>query len=73
MYGSCSAEAFIIIFESIKVKVTPRYAEVGTEGRRKYISNLFATSALEGGWPISTTLRPLYHREISVAYFTGGI
>jgi hypothetical protein len=68
----------------MKVKVTPCHAYMGTGvgGGRKYISdifatfyalNIFATSALEGRWPISATFRPLYHREISVTYFIAGI
>ena len=81
MHGPCHiifltdilTEVFINIFESVKLKFTPRYASVGTEVWRKYISNIFVTSGLEDGWPISTTSRPLYHRETYVAYFTGGI
>jgi hypothetical protein len=34
---------------SVKVKVTPRHAYGGTEWRRRYSSNPFATSALEEG------------------------
>ena len=33
----------------VKVKVTPRQAYVGTEGRRRCSSNPFLTSGLEGG------------------------
>ena len=81
MYASCpitslsdtSTEVFIIIFESIKLKFTLRYDSVDTEGRRKYISNILATSVLEGGRPISNRPLPLYHCETSVTYFTGNI
>jgi len=38
----------------VKVKITPRHAYVGTQGRRWYSYNPFATSALEGGeWSVS--------------------
>ena len=38
----------------VKVKVTPWQAYVGTQGRRWYSYNPFATSALEGGeWSVS--------------------
>ena len=33
----------------VKVKVTQWYAYIGTEGRRRYSSNPFVTSVLEGG------------------------
>jgi hypothetical protein len=33
---------------SVKIKVTPCYTFVGTEGRRRYSSNNIAMSALEG-------------------------
>ena len=41
-------------FNLVKIKVTQLHAYAGTEWRRRYGSNPFATSALEGGgWPAS--------------------
>ena len=47
----------------VKVKVTQWYDRTGTVGTRRYSSNPFITSLLEGDWVVCTTLRPPYPRE----------
>jgi hypothetical protein len=47
----CSLEKKEYVGAYVKVKVTPRQAYVGTEGRQRYSSKPFTTSMLEGsGW-----------------------
>jgi hypothetical protein len=44
-------QVFCLASDGVKVKAAPWHAYAGTEGRRKYNSNQFATSELElGGW-----------------------
>jgi len=42
-------EGVCLASDGVKVNAAPWYACAGTEGRRKYSSNPFATSVLEGG------------------------
>ena len=46
-----------------KGKVRPRTDNEGPEREQMYSSTVSSTSALDGGWVVSTTPRPLYHRE----------
>jgi hypothetical protein len=55
-----------------KVKVTPWRAYAGTKGRWRYSSNPLATSALKGGYVVSTVLRPLHSRERPTTHCAGG-
>ena len=41
----------------------PRTGHEGPEVEQMYSSTLSSTSALEGGWVVSTKPRPLYTRE----------
>jgi hypothetical protein len=44
----------------------------GPEGKQRYSSTLSLTSALDGGWVVSTTPRPLYPHERPGIHCTGG-
>ena len=55
-----------------KGKVLPRTGHEGPEGEQMYSSNLLLTSALDGGWMVSTTPLPLYPRERPGTHCTGG-
>ena len=50
----------------------PRTAYEGPNGKQMYSSTLPSTSALDGGWVVSTTPRPLYHREGPGTHCIGG-
>jgi hypothetical protein len=56
----------------VKLKVIAWHACAGTEERRRYSSKPFATSALERGGRVSTTLRSLYPREWTDPHCAGG-
>ena len=47
----------------VKGKDLPRIGHEGPEGEQLYSSTLPSTSALDGGWVINATPRPLYPRE----------
>ena len=55
-----------------KVKVRPRTGHEGPEGEKRYSSILTLTSALDGGWVVNATPRPLYPRERPGTYCIGG-
>jgi hypothetical protein len=44
----------------------------GQEGEQRYSSALSLTSALDLGWVVNATPRPLYHRERPGTHCTGG-
>ena len=46
-----------------KGKGHPRPGHEGPEGEQRYSSTLPSTSALDGGWVVNATPRPLYPRE----------
>ena len=46
----------------IKGKVRPRTSHEGPEEEKRYSSTLSLTSALDGGWVVNATPRPLYPR-----------
>ena len=50
-------------FHKCKGKVHPRRGHEGPEGEEMYSSTLLSTSALDGGWVVNSTPRPLYPRE----------
>jgi hypothetical protein len=46
-----------------KGRVHPRTGNEGPEEKQRYSATLSLTSALDGGWVVNTTPRPLYPRE----------
>ena len=59
------------ILLQIKGKVHPRIGHEGPESEQMYGSTLPSTSALDGGWVVNATLRPLYLRERPVTSCIG--
>ena len=55
-----------------KGKVHPRTGHEGPEGVQMYSATLPSTSALDGGWVVSTTPRPPYPRERPGNHCVGG-
>jgi len=45
------------------VKGYPRTGHEGPEGKLRYSSTLSSAFALDGGWVVNATPRPLYPRE----------
>jgi hypothetical protein len=48
-HGQFLLQGVCLASDGVKAKAVPRHVCAGTEGRRKYSSNPFATSELEGG------------------------
>ena len=57
---------------AVKNKVLPRTGHEGPEGEQRYNYTLSLTSALDGGWVVNATPRPLYPRERRGTPCTGG-
>ena len=55
-----------------KGKGHPITGHEGPEGEQMYNSTLSSTSALDGGWVVNATPRPLYPRERPGTHCTGG-
>jgi hypothetical protein len=55
-----------------KGKVHPRTGHEGPEGEQRYSPTLSLTSALDGGWVVKATARPLCPRERHGTHYTGG-
>ena len=55
-----------------KRKFLPRTGHEGPEGEHRYNYTLSLTSALDGGWVVNATPRPLYPRERRGTPCTGG-
>jgi hypothetical protein len=51
---------FVFIPCKSKGEVHPRTGHEGQEGEMRYSSTLYLSSALDRGWVVKATLRPLY-------------
>ena len=75
-YTSCTVARKSLVQYSnqmhIMYKVLPTTGHEGLEGEQIYSSTLPSTSALDGGWVVNATPRPLYPRERPGTHCTGG-
>ena len=58
---------------NVKGKVHPRTVQERPEAEKRYSSTLDLTSALDEGWVVNDTSRPLYPRERPGNHCTGGL
>jgi len=58
--------------QTVILEVNPRTGHEGAEGEYRYSSTLSLTSALDEGWVVNVTPRPLYPRERPGTHCVGG-
>ena len=71
MISLCSGTKALYLSGKRKGKGHPITAHEGPDGEWSYSCTLFLTSALDGGWVVNVTPRPLYLRERSGTHCIG--